>query len=219
MRMSEKSFRSNTDLPTLFERKERHSVFAKWLVDKYGVEFLSSGTGVLDVAGGKGELSQALFDMGVRRTVLLDPDPRCDKCQGDNIDFKIIQEPLNDDGSVLTDRSDEVGQLVRSCSIIAGMHPDQATEAIVDMSLRLGKPFAILPCCVMPKLFPNRVQKRHGDPVRSYSTFCQYLLDKSPVGMQFLVEHLPFQGRNKVIYIREPKYCQMISKKARIDDD
>ena len=218
MKMSEKSFRSNADVPTLFERKDRHRVFAKWLVDKYGIDFLSSGTGVLDVAGGKGELSQALFDLGVRRSILLDPHPRCDSCEGEKIEFHIIQEPLDEDGSLLTDRVDEVGNLSRNCSIIAGMHPDQATEAIVDMSLRLGKPFAILPCCVMPKLFPNRVQKRHGDPVRSYNTFCQYLLDKSPAGVPFLVEYLPFQGRNKVIYIPELKYCQIIHKKSKLDE-
>jgi hypothetical protein len=216
MRISEKSFQSNKDLPTLAPRTERHRVFAKWLVDKYGVDMLSSGSGVLDVAGGKGELSHALYDLGVKKTILLDPDPRC---EGD-VPFKVIKEPLNGNGSSLTDRTDGVGGLVRSCSIITGMHPDQATEAIVDTSLRLGVPFAILPCCVMPKLFPNRVQKRHGDPVRSYSTFCQYLLDKAPIGIKFRVEHLLFQGRNKVIYVEEfNSYCQTIEKKPRIRND
>ena len=82
------------------------------------------------------------------------------------------------------------------------MHPDQATEAIVDMALRLGKPFSILPCCVMAKLFPHRMQNRRGNqPVRSHSAFCQYLLDKAKtVGTKFEVDHLPFDGRNKVIY-------------------
>lgn len=216
LRISDRSFQSKKDLPTLAPRPERQRVFARWLVAKYGVEMLSKGSGVLDVAGGKGELSQALSDLGVKKSIILDPNPRCDG----HFAFEIIKEPLEGDGSKLTDRTDKVGDLVRSCSIIAGMHPDQATEAIVDTSIRLGVPFAILPCCVMPKLFPHRKQKRHGNPVRSYSTFCQYLLDKAPLGVDFRVEHLHFQGRNKVIYVTEMNlYCQFIEKNARLSDN
>ena len=53
----------------------------------------------------------------------------------------------------------------------------------------------------MPSLFPNRVQKRYNnDPVRSYSAFCQYLLDMAPSNETFEVDYLPFVGRNKVIF-------------------
>ena len=56
----------------------------------------------------------------------------------------------------------------------------------------------------MPSLFPNRVQRRYNnDPVRSYSAFCQYLLDMAPSEEEkdkFEVDYLPFVGRNKVIY-------------------
>jgi len=48
------------------------------------------------------------------------------------------------------------------------MHADQATEPCVDLALRNGVPFAVLPCCVMPTLFPLRRQRRNGQPVRSY---------------------------------------------------
>jgi hypothetical protein len=34
-----------------------------------------------------------------------------------------------------------------------GMHPDQATDAVVDAALALGCPFAVVPCCVFPALF------------------------------------------------------------------
>ena len=30
------------------------------------------------------------------------------------------------------------------------------TEPIVDVACRLGKPFAVVPCCVFPRLFPHR---------------------------------------------------------------
>ena len=30
------------------------------------------------------------------------------------------------------------------------MHPDEATEPIVDKAISERKPFAVVPCCVMP---------------------------------------------------------------------
>ena len=42
------------------DKTKRHEMFAKWLIETYGIEFLSSGSGVLDVAGGKGELCDSL---------------------------------------------------------------------------------------------------------------------------------------------------------------
>ena len=40
--------------------------------------------------------------------------------------------------------------------IIIGMHPDQATEVIVDMALKYRKPFALVPCCVFAHENPHR---------------------------------------------------------------
>lgn len=184
-------------------KTERHRIFAHWLVDTYGVEALSKGSGVLDVAGGNGEISNTLHKLGVPST-LLDPNPRC----ADSAPFTALAHALNGDGSDLTDRNDHVGDIVRRCSFVCGMHPDQATEPIVVLALRLHVPFAVLPCCVMPRLFPARRQKRHGDPVRSYKAFCLYLLDMAPEGggggdataSSFCTHRLNFVGRNKVIY-------------------
>ncbi|KAL3771294.1 hypothetical protein ACHAW5_004503 [Stephanodiscus triporus] len=204
---------------------ERHKIFARWLVDAYGKEWLSRGSGVLDVAGGNGMISRTLADIGVPST-LLDPKPRCSSRHGDFasadhrhattiltaaidttdnasiIPFKVISLSLNGDGTDLTSRDDDVGDVISNCSLICGLHPDQATEAIIMLALRLNVPFAIVPCCVMPSLFPNRVQRRYNnDPVRSYSAFCRYLLDMAPSDdEEFLVDYLPFVGRNKVIY-------------------
>mmetsp|Transcript_13255 Transcript_13255/g.15064 ORF Transcript_13255/g.15064 Transcript_13255/m.15064 type:complete len:563 (+) Transcript_13255:62-1750(+) len=215
------------------DRKERHRVFAEWLVKIYTKEFLSTGSGVLDVAGGGGLLSHALWKLGVK-SCLVDPEPRCDI---EKVPFQVINESLRGDGSELTGNDDKddddendlsgsitvkkrIRNLVRSASILVGMHPDEATEAVIDTSLRLGKPFAILPCCVFRNLNSERLEiirrkKRDGggDPFRSYNTFCQYLLDdKPPTGIQFETENLPFEGRNKVIYLQCFRYiCQVIN--------
>jgi hypothetical protein len=225
-RLGDRSFRTNDgeghSFPVLQNRKERHHIFARWLVEKFGIERLSEGTGVLDVAGGKGEFCQALLDLGVRNATLLDPNPRCDVTA---VKFNVIAKPLTGDGSDLKGNGDEcIWKLVSHCSLIAGMHPDGATEAIVQTSLRLGVPFAILPCCFSQKLFPKRIEMDERDiqarqmkemkdlvnPYQSYSIFCQHLLGMAPAGIQFEVENLPFQGRNKVIYFSN-YICQIVA--------
>ena len=54
---------------------------------------------------------------------------------------------------------------------------DQATEAAVDLALALRVPFAVVPCCVFPSLFPHR-RTREGKPVASYDEFVEYLRAK-----------------------------------------
>lgn len=51
-------------------KTQRASIFAAWLVDTYGVDYLSSGTGVLDVAGGRGEVTFELLERGVVCTLV-----------------------------------------------------------------------------------------------------------------------------------------------------
>lgn len=36
--------------------------------------------------------------------------------------------------------------------LLVGLHPDQATERIVRFGLKYSKNFAVLPCCVFPKM-------------------------------------------------------------------
>ena len=81
--------------------------------------------------------------------------------------------------------------------LILGMHPDEATEDIVDMAVSHGKAFAVVPCCVFPDAFPERALD--GAPVRSYAQFLDYLRAKDP-GIE--TEYLPFQGRSRVLYKR-----------------
>ena len=60
-----------------------------------------------------------------------------------------------------------------SASLLAGMHPDQATEPIVDAALRLKLPFAIVPCCVFAREFPRTGVD--GFPVTTYAQLLDYL--------------------------------------------
>ena len=88
-----------------------------------------------------------------------------------------------------------IEDIIASSSAIVGCHPDQATGAIVDAAVAMNKPFAILPCCVFAELFNTR--EIDGRAVRTYEDLIDWLALKSP-GIR--VAHLPFEGRNKVLY-------------------
>ena len=67
---------------------------------------------------------------------------------------------------------------------------------VVDAALALGKPFAVVPCCVFPELFPDR-RRRDGAEVREYVDFVEYLRAKDP---EIRIGYLPFEGRSRVLY-------------------
>lgn len=72
---------------------------------------------------------------------------------------------------------DEALSTLERTRLVVGFHPDQATEAAVDLALALRVPFAVVPCCVFPSLFPHR-RTREGKPVASYDEFVEYLRAK-----------------------------------------
>ena len=62
--------------------------------------------------------------------------------------------------------------------LVLGLHPDEATEPLVDLALANSINFAVIPCCVFSPLFPHRRLRNHEEPV-SYEAFCDYLCEKS----------------------------------------
>ena len=94
------------------------------------------------------------------------------------------------------DLDSPLGEAIARCDVLVGMHPDQATEPVVDAAIALDKPFAVVPCCVFPELFPDR-RTADGAPVRTYVEFVDYLVAKHPDAK---LGYLPFKGRNRVVY-------------------
>ena len=97
-------------------------------------------------------------------------------------------------------------RLWRDCSVVIGMHPDEATEPVVELALAAGKPFAVVPCCVFPESNPHRVCA-DGTPVRLHPEYCRYLEERGRAlaapAATLAVEattlwKLP--GRNAVVY-------------------
>lgn len=84
---------------------------------------------------------------------------------------------------------------VANASCLVGMHPDEATDWIVDTALREGKPFAVVPCCVFSDLFARRTAE--GKAVTTYDGLVRHLLAKDP---SVRLSWLPFEGKNCVVY-------------------
>ena len=184
---------------------------------------------ILDVAGGKGETSARLCMCHRQNVVMVDPRPadivhcfetlvlpkipkkwqqRLLHQQGTNPNF--VREAIAsrfrqlvttfDEDRVST--SAELQEAIERANLILGLHADGATEAIVDFALTYQKPFVVVPCCVFPNLFQERRIRDESNgnqlvPVRSHEQFVQYLAQKDP---RFVVEKLPFEGRNVAIW-------------------
>jgi hypothetical protein len=86
----------------------------------------------------------------------------------------------------------------RDASLVLGMHPDEATEDLVDLALAHDKRFAVVPCCVFWKLDPDRKSPSTGKAVRNREQFCEYLAAKDEQRIE--VTTLPIPGRNVVLY-------------------
>ena len=93
-----------------------------------------------------------------------------------------------------------IAAAVRAASALVAMHPDQATDSVFETALALGKPFAVVPCCVFADLNPHRVLAS-GAPVRTYDEMLEYYQAKAPDVRR---ARLAFEGRREVLYRLPP---------------
>ncbi|CAE8634860.1 unnamed protein product [Polarella glacialis] len=206
--------------PDDLEKSERHVVFAQWIADELLPSTAATRRGrVLDVAGGKGHLSTALLEAGLH-CALIDPHAVTGRAfhnvppheAGDRDLDGIGDEPV----VVLRQTIQQVlstwPSLVDSCLAVVGLHPDEATEPIVDLALARNLPFAVLPCCVYPKQFQRK--SLCGAGVRKHGAFIEYLMEKDP---RIRVASLPFVGRNTCVFMSASDY-QRPRERARKPD-
>ena len=201
--------------------RKRGEVFASWVISQVGREALRSGGGVLDVAGGGGHLSLAFALAGIEATLV---DPRDTAGILPRRDRKVLKRaikaggggrghvqpvPFNVDRSFFGGRiegadnafsggSDAIAatraELVESASIILALHPDEATESAVDMAIKHGKPWAVVPCCIFARLFPDR-RLRSGGRVLSHEDFLKYFCEKHPGARIAKLHEMYVQGK------------------------
>jgi hypothetical protein len=154
------------------ERRSTAALFAQWLIAVYGRERLASGAGVVDVAGGNGELAQQLATEYQIPATVVDPAApplpswsTGNSCQGTAPTAAVA-------ASRLAEHFDEAfghrhPELLASASLLVGLHPDQPTGVIATVAC--GRvppaPMAVVPCCVFSELFPTR-RLGSGRPIR-----------------------------------------------------
>ena len=89
-----------------------------------------------------------------------------------------------------------IRNILVSSRLLIGMHPDQATEPLVDLALATDKAFAVVPCCVFPRDNSHR-RLKDGTTVTTYQQFLTYLMEKHD---HIKRDTLPFEGKNQVLY-------------------
>jgi hypothetical protein len=184
---------------------------------------------VLDVAGGKGEVSARLCMCHRQRVVMVDPRPadivdcferlvlpkipnkwqcrlRARRVENptfvDDVvgaQFRQLTLPL-DERSL--EASPDLRAAVQNASLIVGLHADGATEAIVDAALKYHKPFVVVPCCVFPNLFAHRLVPSSVEDGRMVPVRSheQFCHYLALKDSRFRTEELPFEGRNIAIW-------------------
>lgn len=176
--------------------------------------------GVLDVAGGSGHVSRALSRMGIHATIV---DPRETIGKLPKRDRKYYQtataadvcgdihvcrawfgcKPANaDDCHRNTDQAAVPTFAFTETSAIVALHPDEATDSVVQVAVQHQIPFVVVPCCVFYRLFPHR-RRSNGESVSTRSDLLEFLQDKDPSIQRTT---LPFPGSNTILWSRFGKH-------------
>lgn len=97
---------------------------------------------------------------------------------------------------------EDIIPLLKNCSFVIGLHPDQATGAIVEFAVKYKKPFVVVPCCVFSRLFPNRFVHNDLDGKKVVVSTKKQLIDwcvsLDPENIK--ISELPFQGSNVAVW-------------------
>lgn len=179
----------NDPLENKFLKSKRNELVAQFIVETFGIENLKKGP-ILDIAGGKGLVSFYLLKNYNLNSIIIDPRgtklPKKEmKYLTDNkLNIKEIRKEFKEDIKEIQD-----------ASLIFGLHPDQASDSIINISMKYSKNFAIIPCCVFPNLF-ERVLKNEKKVI-DYLDYIEWLKENIK---DYKLKYLNFQGRNQVIY-------------------
>ena len=175
-----------------YNKSLRNSEFSDFLVKTFGLDNIKKGF-VLDIAGGKGLISFFLTTKYDIKCKIVDPrGATLPKAKKKELKKKNIV--IEEERKMFT--LNTCDELIKGCSLIIGMHPDEATVDIVDVALNKKINFAVVPCCVFHNKFPERKLK-NGKDVVEYLDLIQFILEKDD---NLKIDFLNIKGRNKVIY-------------------
>jgi hypothetical protein len=134
---------------------------------------------VADVAAGKGALTWALRQHGFLNIVPFEPAPR----RGGHV-TRLGMQVRN-----------FTSELAKGFDLIVGMHPDGATDHILDGAARYGALAVISPCCVRPSAWTYWGNKL------SHKQWHEHLMAQSSKrGLELQAGRLKMTGANAVMW-------------------
>ena len=142
---------------------QRFSLFASFLAARFDAQR------VFDVAGGLGKLNQALTALG-RQVVTFNRRHK-------HLDVPFAERTFTLDEPCMAD-------------LVVGMHPDGATQVIIEYAALHHIGFAVVPCC--------------SDNGMSYKPWMRHLTDlaRGKGFREVAEESLPMRGRARVLFGR-----------------
>lgn len=150
----------------------RFDLFAK-LISK---QFPNKNIRIADVAGGKGYLSLALKEQGYKNVEIFEPKKRKEQVKKVKRTYRMFKEDL-----------------AKGFDLIVGMHPDEATDVIINAAGKNSIPFAVCPCCVRPTVSSYWGQHSYGAWMKHLEKFAKEL------GFNVTKLMLKMNGKNIVL--------------------
>lgn len=130
---------------------------------------------IADVAAGKGYLRAALYQRGYHDVTCFDRRPR--KAHRPYYRYQHLDSSVKVRGQF---------------DLLLGMHPDEATDAIVVRAAEAGVPFAIVPCCVRPTASVFWGEHR-------YDRWVEHLRTLGEISHVVTEHELPITGRSLML--------------------
>mmetsp|Transcript_9069 Transcript_9069/g.11792 ORF Transcript_9069/g.11792 Transcript_9069/m.11792 type:complete len:327 (-) Transcript_9069:1508-2488(-) len=133
-------------------KRLRAKLFSEWILHHFDISKLTEGSGVVDIAGGKGLVAIELLLQAKSNHVnvaVIDPSARKTKISKHHLKLLgkcnstlpvFIAKSFDENFH----RDIELKTIIQNCSFMFGMHPDQATGSIVQTAIALRKPFAVV---------------------------------------------------------------------------
>lgn len=160
--------------------RRRFPAFAEFIHETY-----PHARTVADVAGGHGNLAYYLRELGYDTTIIDTRDVHLPRKLHRALRKQSIKQGRLIELPKIVAKIQDVD--LRSFDVVAGLHPDEATEHAVRAAITLGKDFAVVPCCVFPIDGIKRSQEK----------WREYLASLSP---DIVTARLPIDGANIVLY-------------------
>jgi len=161
----------------------RFEVVARFIAERFPLPDTQT---VLDVGGSTGVLAYHLARLGYDATVI---DPRRPAVRRR---FRKAAQKAGFISRLHYER--RLLCATDTADLLVGLHPDEATEAILRQAVRTGSGFAVIPCCVMPT---------DGER-RTFDGWCAYLAGIAAGTHEVHTEILPMVGANRVLWAPKP---------------